>query len=137
MQLSHSIHCTAVGQSLVRRSRNIIGLIVALLLAFALPATAQQQKTVTFTSSGTFTVPPGVTSITVRCWGGGGRGGSYSSGDGIFGGGGGGAFAQKTITVSELSTLAINVGGGGVSNSTNGGKSWVYMNSDTIVAANQ
>ena len=31
----------------------------------------------TFTTSGTYTVPAGVTSITVECWGGGGAGGSW------------------------------------------------------------
>ncbi|MCE2846820.1 MAG: hypothetical protein LW707_07285, partial [Sphingobacteriales bacterium] len=55
-----------------------------------------QSGTQTFTSNSTFTVPPGVTSITVECWGGGGKGGSTPNTNGSFaGGGGGGAYVKK------------------------------------------
>ena len=44
----------------------------------ALPAQkAAAATTVTFTTSGSWTAPAGVTSITVEVWGGGGRGGSH------------------------------------------------------------
>ncbi|MBK7696895.1 MAG: hypothetical protein IPI30_22055 [Saprospiraceae bacterium] len=51
------------------------------------------QITETFTSSTTWTVPAGVTSITVKVWGAGG-GGGYSKGSG----GGGGAYHTGTIS---------------------------------------
>lgn len=70
--------------------------------------------TQTYTTPGsyTFTVPAGVTSLTIECWGGGGRGGLGSGGAG-GGGGGGGAYAKKTslsVTVGE--NLTVNVGAG-------------------------
>jgi hypothetical protein len=57
--------------------------------------------TQTFTTSGTFDKPAGVTSITVQCWGGGGAGGAGGNTGGTnYGGGGGkgGQYASKTIT---------------------------------------
>lgn len=64
--------------------------------------------TMTFSTSGTFTVPEGVTSITVQAWGGGG-GGSSNSG----GGGGGGAYATNTISVNAGDVYSLSVGPGG------------------------
>ena len=56
----------------------------------------------------TWTCPPGVTSVTVECWGG--------------GGGGGGAFNRSTIDVNPGETYTITVGAGGTSgNNANGG----------------
>lgn len=72
-----------------------------------------------FTAAGsyTWTVPNGVHSILVECWGGGGAGGgaSRSGGTGASGsGGGGGAYANSNVTVTAGSTYTIFVGGGGV-----------------------
>lgn len=65
------------------------------------------QTTVTFTSSGNFTVPPGVTSLTVQLWGAGGAGGSPA--------GGGGAFVQSTsIPVKGGQIIPVTVGNGGL-----------------------
>ena len=66
--------------------------------------------TATFSTAGSssWTVPAGVTSVTVKAWSGGG-GGSY----GTPGVGVGGGFAQGTITVTPLETLTVYVGGGG------------------------
>lgn len=64
------------------------------------------------TGSGTFNVPSGVTSITVKVWGaggGGGGGGSASSG----GAGGGGGYATAVLTVTPLESLNVYVGSGG------------------------
>jgi hypothetical protein len=61
----------------------------------------------------TFTVPTGVTSVTVQAWGAGGSGGNGSSGTGSGGGGGGGGFARATLTVTPGESLTINVGSGG------------------------
>lgn len=77
----------------------------------------------TFTSSGTFTVPPGVTSIIVECWGGGGAGGGTTSNNSKGGGGGaGGAYSKKTLSVVPGTNYTVTVGGG-ASGSTSAGAS--------------
>lgn len=82
----------------------------------------------TFTSSGTFTVPAGITTITVECWGGGGAGGGNTS-NSVFGGGGGagGAYAKKSISVIPGNSYTVTVGGirtGGNAAGGNGNPSW-------------
>ena len=81
----------------------------------------------TFTSSGTFTVPSGVTKISAVLIGGGGAGGGSGSGSGGNGGGGGGLIYVNDFPVTPGQTLAVIVGagGGGVSGGTggNGGNS--------------
>lgn len=69
-----------------------------------------------FTSSTTWTVPPGVGKLRVRVWGGGGaQHTSYNVG------GAGGGFAMKTIyDMTGITTVAITVGLGGVSGTTAG-----------------
>ncbi len=74
----------------------------------------------TFNSSGTFTVPVGVTSVTVKAWGGGGGG---RSGNGSTGGGGGGGAAYVSGTLSNLTagaTISVTVGAAGAVNGGNG-----------------
>lgn len=88
----------------------------ALLFIMALLFTSLSfsQGSQTFNASGTFTVPAGVTSITVQAWGGGGAGGGSSdapSGEARGGaGGGGGAYASAVLTVTPGSNLSIVVG---------------------------
>jgi len=69
----------------------------------------------TFTTVGSqnFTVPAGVTSITVKAWGGGGGGGSYSAANG-HGSGGGGGYASADLSVTPGENLTITVGAGGI-----------------------
>jgi hypothetical protein len=65
-----------------------------------------------FTSSGTFVVPNGVTTVKVRLTGGGGSGGYHS----VMPAGGGGAGGQATGIVGGLTpgqTIAVTVGAGG------------------------
>jgi len=72
-----------------------------------------------YTTAGnyTFTVPPGVSSITVSAWGAGGAGGSGNSSNAAMGGGGGGAFATKVISpVTPGTTYLLTVGAGGLPN---------------------
>lgn len=64
--------------------------------------------------SSTFTVPAGVTSITVEAWGAGGGGGNGSGGSGSGGAGGGGGFAQADIAVTPGESLTLNIGSGGM-----------------------
>lgn len=73
--------------------------------------------------SGTYTIPAGVTQITVRCHGGGGAGGGASATDRNGGGGGGGACVTVTnyaVTPGQQITVAVGAGGVGVSANTGG-----------------
>jgi hypothetical protein len=82
---------------------------------------AQVLTTDTYTTSSSWVVPPCVTSITVRVWGGGGAGGGARSTDRNGGGGGGGAYCTKVETVTPGETITITVGAGGVGVSANTG----------------
>jgi hypothetical protein len=77
-------------------------------LAFCAAGFAQT-TTVSFTSSGNFIVPAGVTSVTIEVVGAGGDGGSNGGG-----GGGGGGYAMGTYPVTPGSTLAVTVGTNGM-----------------------
>ena len=68
---------------------------------------------VSFTYTGadqSFTVPSGVTSLTIKVWGAGGTGPANESGNG-----GSGGFSQGTLAVSSGNVLKIVVGQGGTS----------------------
>jgi hypothetical protein len=73
-----------------------------------------------FTSSGSFTVPPGVTTILVRIWGssggtgGGGSGNVDGGGDGGHGGlGAPGTYAEGLFTVTAGTNYTVSIGAGG------------------------
>ncbi len=84
-------------------------------------------------STGSFTVPTGVTCIQVEAWGGGGSGGQRTS-DGVTGGGGGGAYARSIITVIPGNTYTVTVGSGALgSSSSAGGDSW-FGTATTVMA---
>jgi len=74
-----------------------------------------QSGSQTFTSSGIFTVPENITSITIELVGAGGSGGINGGG-----GGGGGGYATGVYTVVPLSDYTVSVGtaGGGVLDGT-------------------
>ncbi|RZJ67738.1 MAG: choice-of-anchor D domain-containing protein [Flavobacterium sp.] len=92
---------------------------------------AFSQSPQTFDTTNTWTVPAGVTSVTVQAWGGGGHGASRTS-NGRGGGGGGGAYAVKVVAVTPGDVLTVNVGGGATDDNA-GGDSWFIDN--TIVLA--
>lgn len=74
----------------------------------------------TFTSNGSFTVPKGITSITIETWGGGGAGGGVSAAFASKGGGGGGGGGYNKISnfsVIPGNTYSITVGAGGSASS--------------------
>tara|TARA_R110002049_G_scaffold302258_1_gene494989 strand:- start:60966 stop:66419 length:5454 start_codon:yes stop_codon:yes gene_type:complete len=73
-----------------------------------------QTSPLPFTTSGTFTVPPGVSQVNIQAWGAGG-GGSDRSGNGSDGGngGGGGGFRGGTFAVTPGDVLTITIGNGG------------------------
>ena len=65
------------------------------------------------TTGTSWTVPVGVTSVTVKAWGaGGGNAGNYNSNDN-GGHGGGAGFAKADVTVTPGESLTVLVGGGG------------------------
>lgn len=69
-----------------------------------------------FTSSGTFTVPSGVTKLKLTCVGGGGGGGGYSQRGSYFGSGGsggGGGASEGVLTVTSGQTISVTIGAGG------------------------
>ncbi|MGO4822428.1 MULTISPECIES: LamG-like jellyroll fold domain-containing protein [unclassified Flavobacterium] len=96
---------------------------------FVILGHAQGQQT--FNTSGSFTVPTGITSITIETWGAGGKGGTRTT-NGGSGGGGGGAYARKTMTVTPGTAYTVTVGAGSTSNA-DGGDSW-FNNLTTVLA---
>ena len=68
-------------------------------------------QTTTFTTTGTFTVPAGVTSITIEAWGGGGTGGGALGNPSGAGGGAGGAYVRNnSLSVTPGASYAVTVG---------------------------
>ncbi|MGE5317769.1 MAG: hypothetical protein ACM3ME_07215, partial [Chloroflexota bacterium] len=90
-----------------------------------------------FTTPGAFTwtCPAGVTSITVECWGGGGKGGSVNGPNPQVGGGAGGGGYSKLVNYTVVPGNTYNgfVGGGSTANNTPGGDSW-FINNTTVLA---
>jgi len=82
-------------------------------------------QTSSFTSTGSYTVPAGVSIITIECWGAGGGGGNQSS-NGQAGGGGGGAYSSSQISVTPGMVYAVTVGAAGTSG-TSGGDTYVTL----------
>lgn len=117
--------------------KNLFRLLSAWLLLFAVFASGQTQ-TVDLTSSGTYTVPQGVTALTVEAWGGGGGGGGAKvrttqtrSGSG----GGGGSYSRSVITtlastyyysVGIAGSAGENLSGGDGGTTIFGGSSLIY-----------
>ncbi|MBK6834580.1 MAG: hypothetical protein IPG89_10010 [Bacteroidetes bacterium] len=101
------------------------------------------QSSVVFNSgTSTWTVPCGVTTATVECWGGGGGGGGDNNVSNTTpGGGGSGGYTSITIPVSPASTATYTVGVSGTAgvagaNGGNGGSSvFVYTPTTTTLTA--
>lgn len=89
-------------------------------------------QTQTFSADGTFTVPIGVTSITIEAWGAGGRGATIANQTTRGGGGGGGAYARKTLTVSPGNVFTVQVGLGATGTAA-GEDSW-FGDAATVLA---
>ncbi|MDX1625229.1 MAG: LamG domain-containing protein [Wenzhouxiangellaceae bacterium] len=87
----------------------------AVFAALAMPPLSAQVVAQRYEEPGshTFTVPVGVSEITVQAWGGGGRGGPASgNGRNFAGGGGGGALASSTLPVTAGQVFDLRVGAG-------------------------
>ncbi|MER2626619.1 MAG: glycine-rich protein, partial [Accumulibacter sp.] len=96
------------------------------------PTTDTVQKNVSYSGSTTFsytgadqtfTVPVGITSITIKVWGAGGGGGVLYSGSTKPGGGGGFSTGTLAVTPGQTYTVIVGAGGqtGGSSNTYGGG----------------
>jgi hypothetical protein len=71
----------------------------------------------TFTSSGTWTRPSGITKVIMELQGAGGSGSAHSN----YNNGAGGGYAKKLLDVSSISTSTITTGAGGASVGAGGG----------------
>ena len=95
------------------------------------------QTTQTFNTSGTFTVPAGVTSVQVQAWGAGGAGGGNTTTADGAGGGGGGAYSITPLLLVAPGnhTVTVGTGGTGVAGGIgqNGGDSW-FGTATTVLA---
>lgn len=92
-------------------------------------------QTQTYSTSGTFTVPNGVNSLTVEAWGGGGSGGTSTLNGGGGGGGGGGAYAKKTVPVVPGEQYSYIVGTGSTSNTAGGDSSFSSLAPTVLLRA--
>ena len=107
-------------------------LIVFISVFTSFKTAAQITFSSTTTGQSTWTVPCGVTSITVEAWGGGGAGGG-SSANNVKGGGGGagGSYASSVIAVSAGQSISYSVGAGASGSTTVGSAgqgSWIISN---------
>lgn len=75
-----------------------------------------------------WTVPPGVTSLTVKAWGGGGAGGVQQGATG-----GGAAHATVTLAVTPLETLELQVAEGGKAPGSGGGATSILRGTDLLL----
>lgn len=109
-------------------------LVLSLLLLGSVNPGWGQSQTFTTTGAGqSFTVPAGVTTVTVQAWGAGGGGSTITTNTPTRGGGGGGgAYANRALSVTPGNTYNIVVGAGGAANTTGGNSSF---NSTALVAA--
>ena len=94
----------------------------------------------TFTASGMFTVPTGVTRVTVELWGAGAGGQGAPP---IGHGGGGGAYTRIVVAVSQGASLRIVIGAGGAGgaadagamNGANGGSTQLMLQGNVLAEA--
>ncbi|MBI4808363.1 MAG: DUF11 domain-containing protein [Nitrosomonadales bacterium] len=92
----------------------------------------------TFTTSGTWVAPAGVTSVDVEVWGGGGAGGGQNQNSDGGGGGGGGAYSRVVgiaVVPGNSYTVTVGAGGVGVASGTGGtGGDSYFINAATVMA---
>ncbi len=119
--------------------RSIVKLSVLSVLLSGVVAWGDNAKAVTdtFVASGTWTAPPGVTSVVVEAWGGGGAGGGNNTNVDGGGGGGGGGYSMATIAVVPGTLYTVTVGAGGtavdLADGGAGGDSW-FSTTATLLA---
>jgi|GEM_PF-1220827 len=133
MQVFHKGRVQGVVKKTMPWAKCILLLIITL-LCISSAVYAQSSQVYNTPGSSTFTVPSGVTQITVGVWGGGGKGGTFSGGgsSGGGGGGGGGGYSRSVISVTPGDILNLNVGAGSTTTAA-GGQSW-FINTSTLRA---
>lgn len=126
---------TAGNVSATNLSGAITSAQVTTALGYTPPTTGGFSNMQVFTSSGTFTVPTGITKVKVTVVGGGGAGGGANNGSGSGGGAGGAAISILTgLTPSNTLLVGVGAAGAGVLNGTGGagGSSNVRSGTQTI-----
>jgi len=120
-----------------RPKRSVSHAIVVVVLTFlTLPLNAQEVVIIEGGSTSTWTVPAGVTSFTVECWGSGGGGGSYEAGVNTgqgAGGGGGGAYSRTTVSATSQGTVYTYTIPGMTPSWTDGGDTEFRRQSDNTL----
>jgi hypothetical protein len=107
------------------------GLLALLFFTIDHVAYSQCAPTIAYTASiQQFTVPAGVTSISVEAWGGGGKGGKRDNDNGGTGGGGAGAYSSSSLPVTPGEILYFKTGTGSTSSSDPGEDSWISRNAN-------
>ena len=93
--------------------------------------------TQTFTGTGSWVCPNGVTQATAECWGGGGTGGPATGNPARAGGGAGGQYAIKVVTgLTPGTTYTVTVGAASTAQTATvvaGNDSW-FNTSGTVIA---
>lgn len=87
-----------------------------------------------FNSSGTFTVPPGITKLMIEVWGAGGGGSGTPAANFGGSGGGGGGYGKGIFSVSPAASYNVTVGAGGTG-SSGSGNSGGTSNFDALISA--
>lgn len=108
---------------------------IIIFITLQLSAFSVHAVTDSYSLSGTWIAPVGVTSVTVEAWGGGGAGGGASSNPSKGGGGAGGQYAQKAVTVTPGNSYAVSVGLGGTGTSGDGNAGGNSTFAATVVVA--
>ncbi|OGR78321.1 MAG: hypothetical protein A2X32_02170 [Elusimicrobia bacterium GWC2_64_44] len=118
-------------------SRSLLWLLLGLIVfgGSARPALA---VTSTFTASGSWTAPEGVTLVKAEVWGGGGGGGGGTGGGQGGSGGGGGGYARRNslpVVPGNSYNVTVGLGGTGMSSApgTSGGQSF-FIDGPTLAA---
>lgn len=113
--------------------------IFSILINFIFRTYGQHSTTVSAPGSYNYTIPCGVTSLTVHCWGAGGGGagdGTNGGSSGSGGGSGGYSVGVFTVTAGSVVTLTVGAGGAGGASNANGGNggATTFSNSTTLQA---
>ena len=126
-------------KQLLRSARATASLTATLFFLFFAKIGLAQSFVQTATGTYNFTVPSGVTSITVQLWGAGGAGGGTTAGTGKAGGGGaGGSYAAATLsglTSGTTYTVFVGAGGTGASGAAGNPGGTSYFNTSTYLFA--
>lgn len=134
--MKNSLHCTAQRHQLIL-SKFDLTLKVQSLLFLVLSSTwiFGQSTTVDLPAGSTsWTVPCGVSKITIKAWGGGGGGGGSNSRYNDGSGGGGGAYVESELTVISGDGITYSVGQGGLAGAANTGGDGTGGGNTTILS---